>query len=270
MPGAGPDNPKVQNLLTGSRHSFYLTQAVEAERQQPGVVTRGMWPTPVAGMADRGDRGDLNTAVKGYASPSGHTRWPTPRRVDANSAGPGTTDEALLRRSVGPSGDDRNLAEMVQSVERGLWPTPRATRANTRPNGKGGRTLLDEARKWPTPTRRDAKSLKAVTRGANATPGGTPLAVAVMWATPNASEARQGWQDRSRGKKGTQESLSTQVVKASGGREATSGQLNPTWVEWLMGFPIGWSDCGHSGTPSCRKSSSGSGSASLPSLRDAE
>ena len=20
------------------------------------------------------------------------------------------------------------------------------------------------------------------------------------------------------------------------------GQLNPTWVEWLMGFPIGWTD----------------------------
>ena len=22
----------------------------------------------------------------------------------------------------------------------------------------------------------------------------------------------------------------------------TGGQLNPTWVEWLMGFPIGWTD----------------------------
>lgn len=20
------------------------------------------------------------------------------------------------------------------------------------------------------------------------------------------------------------------------------GQLNPTWVEWLMGFPLGWTD----------------------------
>jgi len=23
---------------------------------------------------------------------------------------------------------------------------------------------------------------------------------------------------------------------------ATGGQLNPPWVEWLMGFPIGWTD----------------------------
>jgi hypothetical protein len=23
---------------------------------------------------------------------------------------------------------------------------------------------------------------------------------------------------------------------------ATGGKLNPTWVEWLMGWPIGWTD----------------------------
>jgi hypothetical protein len=22
----------------------------------------------------------------------------------------------------------------------------------------------------------------------------------------------------------------------------TSGKLNPTWVEWLMGFPLEWTD----------------------------
>lgn len=26
-----------------------------------------------------------------------------------------------------------------------------------------------------------------------------------------------------------------------------SGKLNPTWVEWLMRFPFGWTDCVHSG-----------------------
>lgn len=29
----------------------------------------------------------------------------------------------------------------------------------------------------------------------------------------------------------------------------TGGQLNPQWVEWLMGFPIGWTDLEHSETP---------------------
>jgi site-specific DNA-cytosine methylase len=25
-------------------------------------------------------------------------------------------------------------------------------------------------------------------------------------------------------------------------RTAAGGSLNPTWVEWLMGFPLGWTD----------------------------
>ena len=33
------------------------------------------------------------------------------------------------------------------------------------------------------------------------------------------------------------------------------GSLNPMWVEWLMGFPTGWTDLKPSETPSSRKSS---------------
>lgn len=33
---------------------------------------------------------------------------------------------------------------------------------------------------------------------------------------------------------------------------AAGGPLNPGWVEWLMGFPEGWTDCEPSATPLCR------------------
>ena len=33
-----------------------------------------------------------------------------------------------------------------------------------------------------------------------------------------------------------------------------NGALNPMFVEWLMGYPIGWTDCADSATRSCRKS----------------
>ena len=33
-----------------------------------------------------------------------------------------------------------------------------------------------------------------------------------------------------------------------------SGQLNPTWVEWLMGCPVGWTDLGDPETPWCHSS----------------
>ena len=35
------------------------------------------------------------------------------------------------------------------------------------------------------------------------------------------------------------EPLITQVAQAEG---ATDGALNPPWVEWLMGWPLGWTD----------------------------
>jgi len=90
-----------------------------------------------------------------------------------------------------------------------------------------------------------------------------------MWPTPVHSEARQGLQIRREGKKGTQTSLSTAVLtwptprtkgmcggtgswdllnKNTTVEEArlmgagNGGQLNPTWVEWLMGWPLGWTD----------------------------
>jgi hypothetical protein len=41
------------------------------------------------------------------------------------------------------------------------------------------------------------------------------------------------------------------------------GSLNPTWVEWLMGFPLGWTALDASATPSSRKSSKSSAGRSL-------
>jgi hypothetical protein len=61
-----------------------------------------------------------------------------------------------------------------------------------------------------------------------------------LFPTPCASEARQGFQNRNNGKKGTQESLST--VVQGGPAAQVGGSLNPQWVSWLMGFPVDWCD----------------------------
>jgi hypothetical protein len=100
-------------------------------------------------------------------------------------------------------------------------------------------------RLWPTPRANDAEK-----RGnfANDPRNGLPAA-AKYWPTPTAHEARLGYQRRDTGKKGTQESLTTVVINSMGGREEVGGQLNPTWVEWLMGFPIGHTDLKPSETP---------------------
>lgn len=92
---------------------------------------------------------------------------------------------------------------------------------------------------WQTPTARDCKgtnSLKHLTQPK--TPGNNhhvrQLANAVkLFTTPCAADAQgtHGGDNR--------RSLRTDVA----------GQLNPTWVEWLMGFPPGWTDLNASETP---------------------
>jgi hypothetical protein len=83
----------------------------------------------------------------------------------------------------------------------------------------------------------------------------TTAVMAQNWPSPVASEVRQGFQDRSRGMKGSQESLTTAVVKQHGpavpassstdGSRRGSYRLNARWCETLMGLPIGWT------MPSC-------------------
>lgn len=49
-----------------------------------------------------------------------------------------------------------------------------------------------------------------------------------LWPTPTTGD----WKSGSHGNQGNARPLSEKV----------GGSLNPTWVEWLMGFPIGWSE----------------------------
>ena len=91
---------------------------------------------------------------------------------------------------------------------------------------------------WPTPTQDSATE-----RTKKYKQGGTPLTLAAkMWPTPNASDNR----DRGnlsdpaiqrRIKLGKQVGLTMAVKENKGG-----GALNPTWVEWLMGYKAGYTD----------------------------
>lgn len=95
---------------------------------------------------------------------------------------------------------------------------------------------------WPTPTSQDNAQIAGMGK-AEGTKRGTTLGGAVrMWPTPSAHEGRLGYQKRGGGMKGTQESLTTVVVNQAGGPETSLTTLNPAWVEWLQGVPIGWTE----------------------------
>jgi len=126
------------------------------------------------------------------------------------------------------------LAPHTEETESGLWPTPNVGGGGNppglltphknhfvRPSGQKAHLSLDQAVKmWPTPT--------AVTNT-----GGAALC---KW-----------------GGAGARAKLRTMVSE-----QELNGALNPTWVEWLMGYPLGWTALEDSATPSFRKSRSGS------------
>ena len=130
------------------------------------------------------------------------------------------------------------LVPPIRGTGSGLWlQTPIAAMArNTMrsPEFARGRAPSPQefVKQWPTPT----SSLG--TKGGLVTPdkareGGTLIEAlsARTFATPTARDWRSG--------KASQATMDRNSRPLS---EQIGGLLNPTWVEWLMGWPIGWTD----------------------------
>ena len=130
-----------------------------------------------------------------------------------------------------------------------LWPTPKASdavmgmtaRTSGRPLEKS--THLQArvycAEMFPTPrasdggkgTRTPEGAMKEVCRGHGAD---LPSSVQIF-PTPTCNDAKNNNPPSQRTENGRH---SDQLNVVAG------GSLNPPWVEWLMGFPIGWTDIG--------------------------
>lgn len=73
----------------------------------------------------------------------------------------------------------------------------------------------------------------------------THVSACSFWPTPKAKDGARGGM--------TEEALYRRLAASSTAvdlGDAVGGPPNPTWVEWLMGFPTGWTDVAHSETPS--------------------
>ena len=181
-----------------------------------------------------------------------------------------TTSSMTLKVWTTPRG--RSIYRLVPSARRtsdtgsSLWPTATAVtrpmEANVRmyrakiaagemteqeANAILGKSVWEAQGKvpalWPTPRSNDSsESVETLTargeRNYGRNKNGINLTAAIidaaspeptrLWPTPTANR----WD-------GLQ----------SHGVNVVSGQLNPTWVEWLMGFPLGWTDLDVSETP---------------------
>jgi len=90
---------------------------------------------------------------------------------------------------------------------------------------------------WPTPTAHMAKETNAPSEHKRNTP---TLTAQVNWPTPRASDFKGATSAEAMSKaaaRGFSPNLPEATAASVGG-----GKLNPTWVEWLMGWPLGWTD----------------------------
>ena len=159
-----------------------------------------------------------------------------------------TSSCLILRLRLSERGTDD---QEYSSSESQMWTTPtrmdyakelmRSTQQKA-----GSRRSLDlpsAVRLWPTPRANEYKDvLQSVPPSRQKDPGKCNLTQAVamdqMLATPCARDYRTGQRKRYENK-----------ARANNLNDQIGGQLNPTWVEWLMGFPPGWTDLNASETP---------------------
>ena len=135
-------------------------------------------------------------------------------------------------------------------------PTPRPC-SGLRSSGANRTEILRAVKSWPTPTSSDAAKGYSGSPGQANERGKQTLSGAVnSWPTPKASDALgsgQASRYEIEGRWNLRDAIPSRVG---------TGPLSPTWVEWLMGFPTGWTDLGDSATRSSRRSPSGSESES--------
>ena len=169
----------------------------------------GFWPTPcLPGNGGSNGKAKLKAML-----------WPTPRTTGLD--GGSNSRKAAKDRGMWPTPDCQNHRDGTKmrkdnnaaiggrhgvSLHHAVaWPTPTASSGGAEPKGKTGRKLVTVVKNWPTPSASDNRDRGNI---------GSPAILR-------------------RKEKGKQIMLSQSV-------STESGALNPDWVEWLMGWPIGW------------------------------
>ena len=182
------------------------------------------FPTPIADDAKNVSRkaGDFTSLTRFVQM------FPTPATIDSGSG--------MINRSPSPGAASRPTLAMM--ARKDLWPTPIAAdggKHSPAVRHKGGNHTLTSAVLFHTPTAMDAtRGDYQYDRGDKTKKRPSLRAQARNFPTP-----------RHRDYKGTAQSHEYKSQEAlpnqdRGDGQPIGGKLNPTWVEWLMDWPIGW------------------------------
>lgn len=227
----------------------YGTSQNGVNRTRPSAGTPGLdriaasWPTPTTERfrtrgGDRAEEPGLDRIARNWSTPTAHDG----RRPGVDESG----------------SQDRDLR---REVEVDLFPTPMVADSRRTSDKNFGRnpTLCGVARNWATPkTPTGGRELRKSRAARDA--GGEDLEAQITlfdeisnddhetrggsFSTPTVHDAKGADIPTRTGGPG----LSHQIESISNDGQEFRPMLNPAFVEWLMGFPIGWTDFGRLGT----------------------
>ena len=197
---------------------------------EPFLETWPQW-----GLMRGGECWEQQTLAHHISATASGLWLPTPDTVNRDN-------KKVLFDKNSPSQSGRSLATYART-----WPTPTESGSSERLptpqasdyitkktsaswKAKGGVNFSlsnpEIQAKWPTPTVCGNYNRKGASPSS-----GDGLATAVnKWPTPTAHNSKET--------NAPSEALRNEPTLAS----RVGGQLNPTWVEWLMGWPLGWTD----------------------------
>jgi len=199
----------------------------------PRTAARGSGSWPTATAADSRASGGALTGGGTTLTDRAVRLWPTPVARDDQK-----TPDAHMAMKHRMAGGPRHQPTSLTVVAK-LWPTPTAADGSRRadppptrwsPAKPHGPTLTRQAGTWPTPQARDHKG--AFTGHRN---GGRDLPSEATLFPDNLPPGHPH-----------------PTTTTPGPRSSQPVVLNPAFVEWLMGYPPGWSASTPSATASCR------------------
>jgi len=209
--------------------------ALPIEEKESG--SSQLWLTPSATMRDERSPEAMKKR-KEYRKSIGRTTVPPGSLAEQVKYGTATTDMKIWRTpdahcNRGPSSEKRMKMKLEKKMPISI-------------NDQVAHPNL----MWPTPTQDSATD-----RSKKYSQGGTPLTLAVkeqqMWPTPRAALGMTFTLSQGMANLRYKKYLETEVAYQE---KAPGGTLNPMWVEWLMGYPAGYTDLKDWAILSSRKS----------------